>query len=676
MRVSCTYRHLFKALCLSGWFSFLPLTAAFAIAAEPVAEPIDTSAFRQLNEVFVTASKSRFNVVSPMPVQTLSGDYLQNLNSLSVADALRYLSGVQLKDYGGVGGLKTVNVRSLGAAHTAVFYDGMPVGNTQNGQVDLSKFSLDNIEEIQLYNGQKSSIFQPARGFFASNTLFLKSRTPRFADNESFHGTLGLKAGSFGLLNPSLLWEQKISRGLSLAVSAEYLSSNGEYPYRYTNGVYDTTLTRRNGDIEALRAELSLYAALGATGNASLKAYVYSSERGLPGAVKANVFNHSQRETDRNIFVHGMAQKGIGENYELLLNLKYSHDYLNYIDPEYNSATPINVHYIQDELYASLVNLYHLTRWCDLSLAADFSADYMVADVDRFAEPARYTLLGVLSADLHWDRFTLQAGAMACYIDDRVKGYAPGESRTEFLPVLSVSYQPFESRTFRLRAFYKQSFRMPTFNELYYNFAGHSNLKPEYATQYDLGLTWLLNRGGVFSQFSLQADVYYNRIKDKIVIMPTTNLFMWTKKNIGTEIAGLEVNTNTVLRPFDLLTFSLGLNYTYQHAVDATQGSNTYGRQIPYTPRHSGSATLAALWRGWTLNYSFVYTGERYSQDGETIMQPWYTSDVALGWQFRYEKINPKINVEVNNLFNQYYDVVPNFPMPGRSFRVTLSVSI
>lgn len=87
------------------------------------------------------------------PVQILSGKELEKLNVYSVADALRYFSGVQIKDYGGIGGLKTVNIRSMGSHHVGVFYDGIELGNAQNGVVDLGRFSLDNMEVISLYNG-------------------------------------------------------------------------------------------------------------------------------------------------------------------------------------------------------------------------------------------------------------------------------------------------------------------------------------------------------------------------------------------------------------------------------------------------------------------------------------------------------------------------------------------
>ena len=88
--------------------------------------------------------------------QTLSGQQMEALRHHSVADAMRYFSGVQLKDYGGVGGMKTVNIRSMGSNHLGVFYDGIQLGNAQNGIVDLGKYSMDNLEEITLYNGQKS----------------------------------------------------------------------------------------------------------------------------------------------------------------------------------------------------------------------------------------------------------------------------------------------------------------------------------------------------------------------------------------------------------------------------------------------------------------------------------------------------------------------------------------
>lgn len=134
----------------------LSLTASLR-AQDGIPElPADT-----LGEVVVTADRIREIV----PAQKLSGEQLQRLSSNSIADALRYFSGVQIKDYGGIGGLKTVNIRSLGSQHVGVFYDGIQISNAQNGTVDLGKFSMDNMEVLSVYNGQKSDIFQSARDY-------------------------------------------------------------------------------------------------------------------------------------------------------------------------------------------------------------------------------------------------------------------------------------------------------------------------------------------------------------------------------------------------------------------------------------------------------------------------------------------------------------------------------
>ena len=169
----------------------------------------------------MTAARPRVEVI---PVQTLSGKELESLNSNSVADALRYFAGVQVKDYGGVGGIKTVNVRSMGTNHTGVVYDGVQLGNAQNGQIDLGQFSLDNIEAISLHNGQKSQILQPARDFGSAGTIYMRTRTPRFDNGESYHARAAVRFGSFDLLNPSALVELKLSERVNASLSAEWIT--------------------------------------------------------------------------------------------------------------------------------------------------------------------------------------------------------------------------------------------------------------------------------------------------------------------------------------------------------------------------------------------------------------------------------------------------------------------
>ena len=101
--------------------------------------PSSLDSMQYLSEIIIT-SKQPFRTTATS--QTLQGSELQALSTTSVADALKYFAGVQIKDYGGLGGLKTINVRSLGAQHVGIYLDGIRITNAQNGTVDLGKFSL------------------------------------------------------------------------------------------------------------------------------------------------------------------------------------------------------------------------------------------------------------------------------------------------------------------------------------------------------------------------------------------------------------------------------------------------------------------------------------------------------------------------------------------------------
>ena len=184
---------------------------------------------QKISEVVIVGAPVIPKYREVIPAQVLKDIDLQRLNSFSVADAIRYFAGVQLKDYGGVGGLKTVNIRSMGTNHMAVFYDGIQLGNAQNGQVDLGRFSLDDVEEISLYNGQKSDIFQSAKDFGASGTIYITTRRPRFEEGKRANFKATMKTGSFGLINPSMRYEYKISDAVSSSFSGEWTNATGRY---------------------------------------------------------------------------------------------------------------------------------------------------------------------------------------------------------------------------------------------------------------------------------------------------------------------------------------------------------------------------------------------------------------------------------------------------------------
>lgn len=647
------------------------------------AQTVDSTKTYHIEEVSVSAQRIRKEVI---PVQMLAGEELQKLSVHSVADAIRYFSGIQIKDYGGIGGLKTVNIRGLGTQHVGVFYDGVQLGNAQNGQIDLGRFSLDNMEAVSLYNGQKSAIFQSAKDFASAGSIYMTARHPSFGEGQNYRLKGTFKTGSFGLVNPSVLLEHRLSKQVSGSLSAEYMYTSGKYKFRYRqkNG-YDITETRKNGDVEAIRAEYGLFGDMQG-GEWKAKAYLYNSERGLPGAAvrETGDFVHEDRQWDTNFFLQGSFRKHWG-NYSLQTNGKYAYDYLHYLsDPRLDVTTMyVNNHYRQHELYFSAANMLNILPFWSADVLVDFQWNKLNADLVNFVYPCRYTALVAAATALHFERFKLQASLLGTFVHEttKVPNAAAGDKH-KYTPTVVASWQPFKNEDLNLRAFYKKIFRMPTLNDLYYTFIGNIDLNPEYTTQYDIGVTYSHKfRGGYPARLEFQADAYYNEVTDKIVAMPTSNQFRWTMVNLGyVEMRGVDVALQTEWHLLKDLKANLRVNYTYEKAQDFTDAkSDYYGGQIPYIPWHSGSAVLNLSYRDWDMNYSFIYTGERYESSAnipENYAKEWYTNDLSLSRRLHWKKMLWKLTAEVNNVFNQQYEVVQWYPMPGINFRFVINVEL
>lgn len=621
------------------------------------------------------------------PVQILSGKELEKLNVYSVADALRYFSGVQIKDYGGIGGLKTVNIRSMGSHHVGVFYDGIELGNAQNGVVDLGRFSLDNMEVISLYNGQKSAIFQPAKDYSSASAIYMQTRKPIFKGEKKNNLNIGVKSGSFSTINPSLLWEHRFNERISSSISTEYMYTSGRYKFTYAKkDGYDTTAVRQNGDVRMLRLENAFFGKI-PKGEWKAKAYLYNSERGYPGAAvreEPGKFRHQDRQWDTNVFIQESFQNYFTPWYSLLANGKYAYDYLHYLsDPRLDVTTMyVDNHYRQQEIYASAAHLFTIYPWWSMSLSNDFQWNTLRADLIDFVYPTRNTILTSAATSFDFNRLMLQASLLYTHVDDntRTKGANAG-TKNKYTPSVIATWQPLTKLPLNVRAFYKKVFRMPTLNDLYYTFIGNKDLKPEYTTQYDVGITFSHTWNNHWlKSLDLQIDGYYNEVDDKIIAMPTSNQFRWTMINLGhVEIRGLDVAIRGEWG-FGKVELSTLFNYTYQKAQDFTDPtSEWYGGQIPYIPWHGGSIILNGSYQTWSCNYSFIYTGERYEAVAnipENYAQPWYTHDFSLSKTFQWGKTGIRVTAEINNIFNQQYEVVQCYPMPGTSFKIKLNVML
>ena len=668
------------SICVKRWRMVLLLLFVFHFSSLTSIAQSKLDSVQHVREIVVVSRPAMREVV---PSQKLNGEMLEKLNSHSVADALRYFSGIQLKDYGGVGGIKTVNIRSMGTHHLGISYDGVQLGNAQNGQIDLGQFSLDNVEEITLYNGQKSAIFQPASDFGNAGAIYIRTKAPDLS-MQNYRLKFKAQYGSSDMFRFSTLWEQKLSETVSSSVSAGFLTASGKYKFRYErrypNGetAWDTTAVRQNGDIHAERIEANLFGRLD-QGGWQVKGYLYNSARGIPGAIVNNVWRRGERQQDLNTFVQAAFDKNIGNGFSTRWLAKYAYYNTHYVNKD-STQLPVDNRYKQQEFYLSTANVLELLPNWSASLSYDFKWNKLNADTYNFAFPTRLSNLVSLATAVDYKHLKAQGSVLATFIHD--KTHHGSHSLSKLTPALFVNIYPFRGTFFSMRAYVKKSFRMPTFNDLYYTDMGNANLVPESALQYDAGFA--LNKHfehGVIRHAEMHFDAYYNTVHDKIVAYPKGQQFRWTMLNLGkVHIKGIDVEAEADFQIGKDLVATARAQYTYQDARDVTDPADSYyNDQIPYIPWHSGSAILGLSYKNWDLNYSFIYAGERYDEQENILynhMEPWYTSDLSLVCRFQWQKVLWRAQLDVNNILDQDYEVIVNYPMPGRNYALTLSVEI
>ena len=642
---------------------------------------IDTAAVHNLPEVTVAESFRPSTARESSPVQRVERKQIEALGLRNLSDAVRTFPGVTVNDYGGIGGLKTVSVRSLGARHTAVAYDGISVVDAQSGQADVGRFSLDYVESVTLSVGQSDDIFRTAKMYASAGALQINTAAPEFSGDKRSRTSAGLRGGSFGLVNPYARHERRLSETLTLAGHAEWLGARGDYPFTLVNGQTSTVERRRNSDISSLRLEANLYGSWEDGGKLRAKVYSYNSERGLPGSIILYNDRSFDRLADDNFFVQGMYERMLGK-LKLRAYARYNYSYSFYTSPSDNYASGKQEDKNrQEEYYASAGLFRSAGRYLSAVLVSDISLASLENNYRNPPMPRRITWLTATALRFMNPRITATAALLGTYMSEEVRNGGPRPAdRKRLSPAVSFSARPFAANALRLRLSWQDIFRSPTFADLYYLRLGNTNLKPERASQFNAGLTWAGGGYGLLKSLSASADIYYNKVEDKIVAFPS--LYIWRMINMGeVEMRGLDasVNAGFVMPGRQAFSLDLGASFGLQRAVDVTNPeAKNYRHQIPYTPVYAGSASVALGLPWLSLGYVMTATGQRYflpQNIPENLINGYAEHNISANRSFRFGALTLKLQGEVINVGGADYDVIRYYPMPGRSFRISINLT-
>ena len=644
--------------------SFLLLLCPLSMTAQTVTN----DSTQTIEEVVVKGFRIPGNVLASTPIQTLSHSDMERLGIHDMGDALKRFAGVQVKDYGGVGGMKTVNIRGLGAGHTGVTYDGVQVGDCQSGQVDLSRFTLDNVSLVSLQIGQEDNIYQSAKAYTSAGLINIS--TLQGISDRKPHLTTTLRTGSYGLFSPSLLYHQQFSR-FGIGTYTSYERADGVYWFTLKNGIKTIHERRNNSDIKTWRGELNMSYQLTDKQTLQWKAYGFTSNRGLPGSVIYDNTYSAERLKDKNVFAQMLYENRFSNRIKMKAAAKWNYAWSRYSDipaSGYKEDT-----YRQNETYLTATLWTNPLQGLNLSFAQDYAHNHLSMTLPKAANPTRNSLWTALAANYQIGPFSVNASLLATNIYESVKQGNASNGFHRLSPAFSMQWRCLQD--FRLRFGYKDIFRTPTLNELYYTGIGNRHLNPEKSRMWNLGATYshTFNRT---LQLSLTADGYFGNVTDKIIAVP--KMFYWQMMNAGkVRQLGLDVSANIEKRWGNDWTVSATGSYSYLSATDRTDPSElSYGDQIAYTPHHSGSANILIHSPWLDFGYNVLLMGERYTL-GYNIphnrMSAFTDHSITLSREFNINKQQLRVQFDVRNLGNKNYEVVRFYPMPGTNWRLSVS---
>ena len=592
------------SILISAGLLFADRTADFA------EQPSDS-----LRAVTVTADKG---------VIISRTDTLHIRNTFDITSELHQIPGLILGDYGGYAGLKTVSLRGMGSAHTAIYVDGVRVGNVQSGQGDMGMLDIEN--------------YGSAVVDYAQNSVSFNTLRPKFSKNP-VAGAIRFNMGSFGTYLPSARLDFRLSPTLALSANAAGIISKGDFPL--ADGTH-----RTNNDIKQVRGGLNLFGDMN-DGEYHIKAFYNSAERGTPGSVS---WPSDDRQKDMNTYLQAVARKSFSPIYTLRMSAKAAYDNIYYTSSWGDSE------YGQTELQLNSSHLFNIRNWWDISFVADIQWDHL-ASTNYSAE--RFTAISAMTQSFCFDWISFNIAAeYAGYFD---KGQL---TRHAISPSMDFRLHVLES--IDIVGFSRRAYRVPMFNELYYVGYGNPELLPEDAWLTDLGIdfhkklskTWTLNA---------KIDGFYNLLSNKITSAPTKeDPNIWLPYNIGkVRSTGLDLTAGADYNS-GYWTISADLRYSYQSAIDKTPENYSFGEQIPYLAKHTITADLMASWKGYTLNPRWLLKSGRTDSMG--ALSNWNSLDITLSKSFKLKgNLGLGLNLSARNILNCRYELVSGYPMPGRS---------
>ncbi len=600
----------------------------------------------------------------------LSKDKIQNKLANDLGQILNLLPGLQIKNYGDVGGLKTVSFRSLGAGHTALVQDHSSVSTTQSGQADLSSFPVDFIEKLELITLSPTRTQIPIHAKLAGVVVNVESVHSYVGTNQR-NFILGAQAGSFDQYEGYLMLQKRSAKWAG-TLTGKIRSYGGSYPYTYLNGNTTIKDRRENNSLLEYFGTASIQFSPNQYHRFQLRVSGNEYRKELAGAV---IFYNSNAAQYLNGYgLSGALNHQFQKNrWNVFSSVNYQKNNLQYLDSTYlNSQGYLDSRYYSAQFDAQSQAAYSITEKLDLLIGSSFISEELKGKT-LVGNPYRNTSESLLG--IEWKaigKILVQVGLQGVF----EKRDTTLNSQWNLLPAASWSFDLGSKN--RIGVVYRYTCRQPSFSELYYQQIGNTKLRTEKAhiasLRYDLTLPF---KKGI-SQTMIQP--FYSYVYDKILAIPTKNLFIWSIQNIGISDAwGVEF-TEFIQKKIKQHTLGMRINYTFQYTQDISDPlSPTYGHLLSYSPLHSGSVELDYSWKRLNFYVLGSYLGERYALNQNipsNLLEGYFLLDAGASYTQKLKSSELTLRLSVNNITNRQYSYINYFVMPGTHFNIRLQYAL
>jgi vitamin B12 transporter len=645
------------------------LVLAFALAAMGTTLIAEDMPGYELGEVSITATRIPESPgAAPPAISIVDSSEIESRGAKTAAEAIKVVPGLAISDYGPSGAQKLVSIRGSTTNEVLVLVDGVRVNNSMSGLADLAGIGAENIDRIEVLREGGSALYGGDAVGGVVNIITKKKPSPFVLsfENSSYlpeSHVLGYGfAKSEKNADPAtLLDSQKIAFSWAPALGDVVFRSSGSFTK--ANNAY--TFSDANGERRMLENADSLggCGSFGLTfpffsGNLAADLSGSRARTSSPGPQSSPTPDAEETDTSGRASVRYSSDRFLSDSLGVDLSLHCEYSKIDYVDGD-NSANDG-----RHEVGSAGADLQQKAFLSDaFSLVYGASYAHTRATSDTVGSPSREAAGAFLEPAIEAGAFSLRPALRFDYYSDFFTSAPLGGLGAS----IAVAYRLSSSDSLKLNV--SRSYRVPTFEDLYWpasgGVEGNDDLKPESAYAGDIGFERR-------SDFFLYKATAYVRFVEDVILWQECSDAVWRPSNYGEAFyPGLEQELDIPLSD----RCKAGLNYSYLHSyiLSGDLGLSD-DRRVPMTPVHGLNGTLAYDAPKYSWSATAKYASLRYLKTANSDYLPGhFTMDATVKWKFSE---HCSAYFAADNLFDEQYEIVANYPMPGTKLRIGAEIRI